>query len=218
MIASDDARLERRCHRIAWAVTGLVFALFVCLLLLRWPEFASTTAVEIGKFLGGVGTFLALVWLITGNVQQGARFRATMHATQEQFLATYQAGVQPVIVFRNIDASQWRMLNAGKGTAINVDVFGAGENHDWDLEHSARFPAVPAAAEAPLGFLERQGELLAQYTDPFGRKFTSTCRDSTNSLIAGHQHPEFVAKYAQWQLDSRNENRLASDGPRRGKN
>ena len=96
------------------------------------------------------------------------------------------------------------MSNVGKGTAINVDVFGAADRNDWDVENSVRFPAIRVGDEISLAFLPRQWELVAQYTDPFGRKFTSACRLSTNSFSVGHEHPEFVARHQQWELDEQN--------------
>ena len=74
---------------------------------------------------------------------------------------TYRGSLRPIIVFRNTGGGAWTMLNAGKGTAINVDVFD-GDQQNWDRECSVRYSAVPVGKdyEVPLKFLKKGGKLL----------------------------------------------------------
>ena len=126
---------------IAFLVTVAVIALLLLLLYARWAEVKSAKALQLVSALGGVGTFLALIWLICGHLQQAAQFRA-------QIKSAYEGSLQPTIVFRNTGAD-WLMLNAGKGTAINVEVYGAfekgyeGNREDsWEPNDSFRFSAL----------------------------------------------------------------------------
>ena len=212
----SEKRIERRYRYFAWFWTGLVIAVLLLLYLFPCPTLASAPIIEIGKCLGGIGTFLALIWVITGNMQQTARFRATMERTEKQIESTYRGSLQPAIIFRHLNESAWCMLNAGKGVAVTVEVFGAKKGQDcWDQETSVRFSAVPVGAEViRLGFLgDNQYKLLAQYTDGSNRKFTSSCEDSKNVLTADcHKYPDLVAKHREYELNPEDDNRFKLKG------
>ena len=136
MAANGNTSWDRRYTVIEVVITAVSLVGLGILFVFRWPEVRSATVIELGKLFGGVGTFLALVWVICGNLQHAERFRATMRTMEAQIESAYKGSLQPIIAFQNILGTDWRMLNVGKGTAINVEVFGAGDNHDWDPENS----------------------------------------------------------------------------------
>ena len=160
MAVNDNTSPDRRYTVYAVVITAVVVVGLGLLFYLRWPEIKSATAIEIGRLAGGIGTFLALVWLVCGNLQQTVRFRATMQTMEAQNESAYRGSLQPIIAFQNICATEWQMLNVGKGTAINVNVFGAGDKHDWDLDNSVRFPAICVGDKIPWPFSSDKGNSL----------------------------------------------------------
>ena len=129
-----------RCYTWVPAVITVVSVIGLGLFFYHWwPEIQSATAVNLGKIaggVGGVGTCLALVWLICGNFQQTARFRARSSPRTKRVFSRSSC------LRMSGRTGGWEIINAGKGTAVNVDVYGAGDNDDWDQEHSVRFPTI----------------------------------------------------------------------------
>ena len=97
MAANREGSAGRLFTCIASVVTVAVIALLLLLLYARWAEVKSAKALELVSALGGVGTFLALIWLICGHFRQVAQFRA-------QIKSAYEGSLQPTIVFRNTGA------------------------------------------------------------------------------------------------------------------
>ena len=75
MRANDNKPMGEAFTVIAVIMTLAVLAVLTLLSYFHFPEIKNATVIELGKLAGGVGTFLALVWLICGHLQQAVRLR-----------------------------------------------------------------------------------------------------------------------------------------------
>ncbi len=112
------------------------------------------------------------------------------------FHRTLRAASKPVLIFSMTSNFRWRIENVGTGPAINIAI--GDKDRSGDFVSVTNCYPLSAGNMLELSWTKAAQELVAVYTDVYGKTFTTICNGNLNRIINKNQFPDWKITQDQW--------------------